>query len=374
MAVSPDGADHRGVRNGYHGGVSWGHVRAAWGTAIAGVALAGCLRADTYACEHDAQCHNADASGRCLNGWCAYPAAMCPSGFAFSPYADPGVADECVPDAASTEGIETDDAPTDGESQDSGGPDVCSDGCDTPPGPCSSAAGACDDATQTCTYPPAVVGTPCDDDDPCSGTSVCDGAGQCVAQTPVVCNQPPSTCYAATGTCDPNDGACVYEPAAAGSPCEDGDGCTVGDACDETGACVPGAVCPNDNPCQVAACEGGTCVTTPHPDGTSCGANAADRCCVGTCVDVSSDPLHCGGCGYACNGGKSCETVAATNECSPAPANETGRCTCDANGDCPGSQICRTVAPGANRCAPPDAGGCDGVFVDVVDCPNYCTY
>ena len=368
------GEDPLPSASGYDAGVSWGHVRAAWWAAVASfasVATVGCLRSDTYACEHDGQCQTADESGRCLNGWCAYPADMCPSGFAFSRNADPGVAGECVPDAASTDGFETDDVPTGGNT---GGPDVCSDGCDTPPGSCFAANGSCDDATQICVYPPAVVGTPCDDDDPCSGASACDGAGQCVAQTPVVCDQPPSTCYAATGTCDPSDGACVYELADVGSACEDGDGCTVGDTCDATGACVPGPMCPNDNPCEVASCDAGACVNTPQPDATSCGPNAADRCCGGTCVDISADVANCGGCGYACNGGKSCESVAATPECSPAPANETGRCTCDANSDCPGTQICRTVAPAANRCAPPDAGGCPGVFVDVSSCPNYCSY
>lgn len=356
--------------------VSVRHGLGAWMVALAGVALTGCLRSDTYACEGNAQCQNAEVTGRCLNGWCAYPAPMCPSGFAFSPNADPGVAHECVPDAASTEGfLTTGDVVTGGGSQDgSDGPDVCTDGCDTPPGPCFAATGECDDATDTCVYPPAVEGTVCDDDDPCSGMSLCDGAGQCVAQAPVLCDQPPSTCHAATGQCDPTDGGCVYELQAEGTACEDGDGCTVGDACDAAGACVPGPMCPGDDPCEVVACQGGACVASPQPDGTSCGANAADRCCAGGCVDISSDVGHCGGCGFACNSGKACESVAVTNTCSPAPVNETGRCTCDANADCPGSQICRTVAPFANRCAPPDAGGCAGVFVDVVSCPNYCTY
>jgi hypothetical protein len=337
----------------------------------ASVALGACLRSDTYPCDQDPQCQVADQTGRCVNGWCAYPDEMCPSGFAFSVHADPGVAEDCVPAAGATDGFDTEGL---SEGQTSFGPDVCADGCDTPPGPCFAAEGSCDAESETCIYAPSIEGTPCDEGNLCAGASVCDGAGACVVAAPVVCDQPPSTCHAATGECDPVDGSCFYTVQPSGAPCEDGDGCTVGDVCDEAGACVPGTLCPSNNPCQAPSCVAGACEMTPVADGTSCGALAADRCCGGNCVDISSDVAHCGGCGFACNGGKACESVAVTNTCSPAPADETGRCTCDANADCPGSQICRTVAPFANRCAPPDAGGCAGVFVDVQLCPNYCTY
>jgi hypothetical protein len=70
-----------------------------------------------------------------------------------------------------------------------------------------------------------------------------------------------------------------------------------------------------------------------------------------------------------------CESVAVTSSCSAAPVDETGRCLCaGANADCPGTQICRIVEPFSDHCAPPDAGACAGAFVDLPDCPNYCTY
>jgi len=37
-------------------------------------------------------------------------------------------------------------------------------------------------------------------------------------------------------------------------------------------------------------------------------------------------------------------------------------------------QVCRIVNPYANRCAPESSGNCDGVAVEVNQCPNFCAY
>lgn len=187
------------------------------------------------------------------------------------------------------------------------------------------------------------------------------------------CDEPPTDCHDPVGACV--EGACVYTPLAEGSRCDDGDPCTEGDACDAAGQCVPGLECPNADPCLEVACEPTGCVANVKPDGSTCGPRAADRCCGGACVDVSSDPDHCGGCGYGCNTGQTCESVALTNQCSPKPADTTGRCTCNANSRCPFGQICRNQNPHAWRCTPNGPADCPGAtFVDVSFCPNYCTY
>lgn len=188
------------------------------------------------------------------------------------------------------------------------------------------------------------------------------------------CDEPPTDCFDPAGTCVA--GECEYEPLPADTICDDGDPCTEGDACDGMGQCVPGPECPNLDPCLDVTCDPmAGCVTSPKADGASCGALASERCCGGVCVDVSSDDDHCGGCGYACAPGRTCESIGLTTQCPLSPADTSGRCTCGGNMDCPVGQVCRTVAPVANRCAPENQADCPGTtFVDQVGCPNHCAY
>lgn len=114
---------------------------------------------------------------------------------------------------------------------------------------------------------------------------------------------------------------------------------------------------------------------TPIADGNSCGPNAADRCCGGVCVDISTDTNHCGGCGTSCADGLECESVDTTNTCELAPANTSGRCRCQAaNAQCPLGQLCRTVAPYTNRCVPAGNANCTSAFVGQSSCPSFCAY
>jgi alpha-tubulin suppressor-like RCC1 family protein len=100
----------------------------------------------------------------------------------------------------------------------------------------------------------------------CSGVCVNestdpDNCGACG----VTCDVPPSSCYAASGTC--SSGACVYNPLPINTTCPGG-------LCDGVGDC------------------------TPCPAGLSlCGA---------TCVSETNDPDNCGGCGNACPSGDVC--------------------------------------------------------------------
>jgi hypothetical protein len=195
------------------------------------------------------------------------------------------------------------------------------------------------------------------------------GAGGCGA-----CKTPPTQCHAGAGRCDRELGECVYAPLPARSPCEDGSGCTVGDQCDGTGSCVPGPLCPNLDLCKFVQCVADECASSDVADGTSCGNQPAARCCGGSCVDISVNTSHCGGCGSTCSPNQACESVANTATCEPSPEHTTGRCMCDSTSECPEGQICRTTLPYAGRCTPDDASGCVGKFTNLDLCPNYCGY
>ena len=352
--------------------------------------LVGCVGQQTYPCAQDVQCEGTDrGSGQCRQGWCAYEDDACESGLRFSSNAGAGLADACTPsgaDASSTaDGSSSDPSrpgATEADSDDlassstSAGP--CGP-CLSPPSACYQAVGSCDPDRGVCVYAPSPLGASCDDADACTPTSSCDGLGACEGSESIVCDEPPSTCFAPSGVCDAQTGTCDYALLPAGSDCDDGDACTVEDTCADDGMCISGEVCPvpPGEPCTVATCEAGACAYDTLADGSSCGGAASLRCCGGSCVDISSDAANCGACGLACDGGLQCESVAATSSCESAPADVTGRCRCTGfNAQCPGGQICRTVSPFNDRCTPNGASDCPGPssVVSVNLCPDYCAY
>lgn len=357
---------------------------ARWGAQIAIAWLVtGCLDDRAYPCATDPECQVDGVLGVCLGtGFCAYPDGRCPSQLRYGPAAAGDLALECVPGGgndgtdtmafvdpqSSSSPAEVESSVADTQSSDSQG---C-DGCITPPSECFDALGSCED--DECVYPPLDAGTPCPPLDPCVVDAACDGAGTCLPVRGTTCDNPPGPCDSPRGVCE-RDGSCTYDPMLRGSPCDDGDPCTQNEACDGAGACVGGQPCESDNPCETASCASGRCEITAAEDGDSCGPNAADRCCAGACVDISTDGSNCGGCGVTCDADDACESVAATSTCELAPAATTGRCTCDAaNIDCPIGQICRTVTPFNNRCTPDGPDDCVNEWVDINLCPNYCEY
>lgn len=209
---------------------------------------------------------------------------------------------------------------------------------------------------------------------PGGGGSGAGGEGGTGGESCGECGPPPTDCYEPEAECV--DGACVYVPLTEGTTCDDANPCTEGEACSADGACVSGPECPNDNPCLVPTCTASGCEIAELADGASCGPDGADRCCAGTCVDISTDPAHCGGCDRGCDGGETCVSAADTTSCDPAPENTTGRCTCDGTAECPSGQICRTQTPHAGFCTPEVDADCapDAMYVEVSFCPNYCTY
>jgi hypothetical protein len=111
--------------------------------------------------------------------------------------------------------------------------------------------------------------------------------------------------------------------------------------------------------------------------------------CNGACVDVQSDPEHCGNCGTGCNNGDVCGGGQCIGDCDSFPDQCGGSCTntdidplnCGDCGEaCDGDQSTATArtsssrratsapATAANRCC--DSGFVnDLVCIDAAECP-----
>jgi len=123
-----------------------------------------------------------------------------------------------------------------------------------------------------CAIVPAAAGTPCDDGDLCTLLDTCDGAGECVPGGDTACFQ---TDPCIINVCNPDTGDCEPTDAPLGTPCDDGDPCTRDDFCDGAGVCIPGTPVecpPSDVPCFRSVCDpaAGGCILVAEPDGTPC--------------------------------------------------------------------------------------------------------
>ena len=179
----------------------------------------------------------------------------------------------------------------------------------------------------------------CNDGNLCTTGDVCQPDGRCQG-TPIPCVAS-DQCHVA-GACDPATGQCSNPPAAAGTPCDDGNACTTGDVCDGAGACA-GTTAANTTACTTGG--GGTGI-----------------CCRGACLDyiVSADTPCCVSDG--CGSGSSCV------DCN---ANGAGTCQsdgsfcCESGFVCPAGSICLTVSGVTTCCA-------NGTCVSDVKPDGYC--
>ncbi|HEY8205969.1 MAG TPA: proprotein convertase P-domain-containing protein [Myxococcaceae bacterium] len=117
--------------------------------------------------------------------------------------------------------------------------------------------GTCDPATGTCSNPPVLNGTSCNDGNACTQIDICQ-SGMCTGRNPVMCTAA-GQCRV-PGTCDPATGTCSFDSAAPnGAACNDGDSCTQGDRC-QGGACVPGSAlsCDDHDACTTDTCNQAT--------------------------------------------------------------------------------------------------------------------
>jgi len=261
--------------------------------------------------------------------------------------------------------------------------DSCADGvCAGMPKDCSYLAGPdpcilpfCDpDSTPEagqCKTAPVPDGGSCDDELFCTDSDEC-LAGKCAG---IAKSCPAAPCK--SGSCDEELDNCTYvpDPLLKGTPCNDGLACTLQETCLVNGTCGGGkpktpAACnielDNADQCRTGVCvEPNGCALQEQPEGTPCILASAETatCQKGTCrvvkckpgfancdkqdpngceVNTTTNPLHCGGCGLACEaGGKFAHTL---YECSSAACKFLGCLPgfADKDSDCQLSGPCTT--------------------------------
>ncbi|HEX8971354.1 hypothetical protein [Oryzihumus sp.] len=124
--------------------------------------------------------------------------------------------------------------------------------CQATSGTCQSTATAADPNAHLCNYAPAPITTSCNADNTgCTQNDHCDGAGACIAGTPVVCTQSTNPCEATTGTCTSTGGnaySCNFASVAGSCSTT---ACKTGETC-SNGVCSGGApICSPGQGCQV---------------------------------------------------------------------------------------------------------------------------
>ena len=169
--------------------------------------------------------------------------------------------------------------------------DVC---VDAGAAPADNSCTSCQPELNGIGWSPVEAETACEDGDACTVADACDGHGVCAGE-PMDCDdEEPCTADACV------DGVCTHPAVDDSNPCDDGDPCTVEVSC-ASGDCigVP-MVCDDGDQCTVDACVDGECVFEPAAAGTAC--NDLDAC---TTEDVCSDG-SCAGEPMACDDGDDC--------------------------------------------------------------------
>jgi hypothetical protein len=215
----------------------------------------------------------------------------------------------------------------------------------------------------------ASIGEPCVLD---GGPGVCQG-GQCV----------PQLLNATNGACGPDQTDRFCAP---GAYCCDG-GCLDVYAEDPLNCGGCGVQCSTGT-----VCLNGSCVPShaclPTENGLICTMDSGvfGTCCQGSCVDLTSDPGHCGGCSRTCLAGSSCMSFLGEGYCGPG-----GSCSQSSN-PCPTGYLCGSFQNAANaycvlsacgagtdrtECALDDGGEllgecCGGACIDVSRDPSNC--
>ena len=345
-------------------------------------------------CTTDADCAG-EATGPCESASCDTEAGVC------------RVVNEPTTTSCDDGDACTEDDHCDAGACTGGKPTTCGDDNDCTTDSCEPASGcvftnnvaACDDGDE-CTSPDqcqagACVGGPnicgecttttdCaskEDGNKCNGTLKCD-AGQCVldSATIIECAPPAGPCT--TVACNTTSGQCETVNAAAGTACDDGNGCTIGDSC-QAGACAPGAAkdCSDADLCTTDSCDAatGACKTTP----IVLDCDDSDLCTLDACDPATGACAHSAA--IFCDDGDACTDDAcdaATGECITSPlvlCDDGDPCTDDscvpATGEC-------TTAPNTATCDDGDpctvddlcaAGSCTAGAPKVCDDANPCT-
>jgi hypothetical protein len=164
------------------------------------------------------------------------------------------------------------------------------------------------------------------------------------------------------------------------------------DTFDDSANCgLCGTVCPTGQFCSSAQCVA-VPICGPDNSGTACplASNKAGVCCSGQCVDTSSDPDNCDGCGVACPVGQTCNCTAG-EVCSAEQGYSTcgladggAAPSCYTGATCPAGTLCSQEECLPTTCAPGSTGVdctfgistigtcCNGVCTDTTQDPANC--
>jgi cysteine-rich repeat protein len=247
---------------------------------------------------------------------------------------------------------------------------VCSQPPVRPDGASCADGDACNGA-ETCQGGVCTAGAAldCNDGNPCT-TDTCHPASGCASAPIAGCRR----CATASECDDGNSctsnvcagGACVDTTRVNGAPCDDGAFCTVGDAC-QGGVCAGSPRrCAGAEECSPMACDetADACVAQPKANGTACDDGSRctrqDVCIAGVCT--GSDPVICTA-SDQCHQAGVCDP--ATGTCSN-PARSDGT-VCDDGDRCSGDDRCTGGTCLGTPLPDADADG----FCDLVDvCPT----
>lgn len=263
--------------------------------------------------------------------------------------------------------------------------------CQAPNPPCEGGE-VCNLTTGLCvTQQDAPVSTPCEADSSLCTVDHCDGMGQCVFLSNVICQSPNPPCEGGE-VCNPSTGLCVAQPdAVLSTPCEvesPPNLCTI-DHCNGSGSCVQlsTVVClPSVGECDAGAhcvTSTGLCENYPDPPfSTPCDTDnnlCTIEHCDGTGFCVPLGNVTCQPANPPCEGGETCdpdtgfcvaqpdavlstpcEVESPANLCTIDHCDGLGACVklgdvmCQAaNPPCEGGEVCD---PGTGACVPqPDA-------------------
>ncbi len=254
-------------------------------------------------------CDDGDACtgpDQCADGVCVGPKVICNDN-------DPCTTDECDPSFGCLFNLLPNCKPCQSDQD-------CEDG-----NPCTD--NRC--VLNQCGSTPLPDGTLCDDSDPCSGDSRCQG-GLCKATVFKICDDH-NPCTA--DFCN-EQGLCTFLPQP-GATCDDKNPCTVSDFCDASGQCVgKPANCDDGNICTNDYCLPPK-LTCP---GALASAEGAYQCCHEGCSQPNPD---CTPTGCRC-GGKGdlvCDPVTADN-CAPGPLPGVYECKCGLGVACKKGYCC----------------------------------
>ena len=223
-------------------------------------------------------------------------------------------------------------------------------------GPCGNICGPVAHATA-----PTCVGGACTIQQCAVGFDDCDGAfaNGCetnIASDPAHCGSCGERCGAGNvcvnGVCTPS--TCTGLLCPGGQACCDGNCTDLRSDFDNCGACGRECVRPS-------VCVAGTCVNAP------CGTcPALFACCAGTCLQVDLDPSNCGGCGVVCGPRESCQNGACCSVDDPARCHQvdcpSGQSDCngvcvDLSSDPLNCGACGFVCPTGTACVGPGMCG-----------------